>query len=191
MATTPHRLKGWYVMRYGKVVRSAVLIVLVMVFVGGCMQKDGILNPQVEHYYDNPDTPEKLMLNFVKAYGEMDLNLYEELLHEDFVFQYQPCDIENLKLDSPWHGKREELEIAANMFSGESLRKADGRVVPAIEQAELLVDGLEQQGAAVAGHLGLVEADLGRLRNEGWKENSLCAMISHAKAFLLGRRCLW
>jgi len=53
-------------------------------------------------------------------------------------------------------------------------------------QTEALIDRLEQQGAAIAGGVGLIEGDVDGFGNEGWKENSLFCRMSHAKAFLVG-----
>ena len=52
-------------------------------------------------------------------------------------------------------------------------------------QSDAFVDGLEQQGAAVAGRVGGVEGHVSGLGNEGWKQNSLLVRMTHTKAFLV------
>ena len=53
-------------------------------------------------------------------------------------------------------------------------------------ETELVVDGLQQNGATVGGHLGLVELDVEGLGDEGWKQNRLSARIRHAKTSWFG-----
>jgi len=85
-----------------------------------------------------PGSPGKLMANFAEAYGGRDLEAYRDVLHPDFRFQFQPCDVEALGLAKDHFGKREELEVAAKMFSGKPVVKKDGRVLPAIGGIEFL-----------------------------------------------------
>ena len=68
--------------------------------------------------YPFPDTPDKLMSNFKKAYGEMFMNEYRNTLHSDFKFFYQQADIDNLGLGSDHHNQDEELQISDHIFSG-------------------------------------------------------------------------
>jgi hypothetical protein len=58
-------------------------------------------------------------------------------------------------------------------------------------QTEALIDRLEQQGAAIAGGVGLLEGDMDGSGNEGWKENSLFCRIESCES--LSCRCsrLW
>ncbi|MFH1843527.1 MAG: hypothetical protein ABIF77_10015 [bacterium] len=104
----------------------------------GCAGRDDMFQLTPEYPYVFPDTPEKLMENFVQAYGDRDLEAYSELLHEDFTFVFQPADVEKLQLEGDSYTKEDELAVAANMFSGEPVKKADGRILPAIDRIEFL-----------------------------------------------------
>ena len=54
-----------------------------------------------------------------------------------------------------------------------------------LAQSELLIDGLEQQGATVRGAVLLVEGSNDRLRNQVGKRDSLCGRIRHHEGALV------
>jgi hypothetical protein len=125
-------------MRYMVTVICAVLLCAWLVFVLGCSQNATIYTPEEPGRFPSPDSPEQLMANFVAAYGGMDLAGYAEILHQDFRFVFQPCDVEILELTRDGLTREDELAIAANMFSGAPVHKEDGRVLPAISKIEFL-----------------------------------------------------
>jgi len=79
-----------------------------------------------------PETPADLMSNFVTSYTTRDAPGYAALLHADFLFRFQACDVRKLGLSADHLTRQEEVQTARNMFSGKDYQKADGQVVPAI-----------------------------------------------------------
>lgn len=66
-----------------------------------------------------PGTPDKLMANFKKAYDEMDIEGYREILEAAYKFFFQQADIDNLGLTFDYWERDDELQSAANIFSGD------------------------------------------------------------------------
>jgi len=65
-----------------------------------------------------PENPDILMNNFRVSYSDMNLDEYEQVLHSDFRFIFQPSDIDVLGLPSDHIDREVELIIAANTFLG-------------------------------------------------------------------------
>lgn len=110
--------------------------VLILWGITGCERSGTVTGPvtdqDVAGVYVHPDTPDKLMDNFAKAYQGMDLVGYAALLHEDFVFTFQACDVAKLGLGSDHFTRADELASAQAMFARKPHVKTDGRIVPAI-----------------------------------------------------------
>ena len=114
------------------------LLVLLSMFVDGCVRDLDIAEPRFETGYVFPDTPTRLMDNFARAYAGRDLETYTNLLHDDFVFHFTSCDAKRMGNPDAHLTKQQELASAANMFSGRVVQKDDGRVLPAITAIEFL-----------------------------------------------------
>jgi len=57
-----------------------------------------------------PDTADKLLENFERAYGEMNTTEYELILHEDYKFIF----IDNVDI---WY-RQDDIQSTSNMFAG-------------------------------------------------------------------------
>ncbi len=115
---------------------SLICLSCALVVIIGCSQQSEFLAPDPTALYDYPDSPDKLMANFVQAYSGMDYEGYAALLHDDFIFEMHPCEKAALGADEAIYDRDQELQVAANMFSGKALTKADGSTVPAIAAIE-------------------------------------------------------
>lgn len=102
----------------------------------GCEHDGTITGPstesEIQAVYALARTPEILMDNFAKAYQGMDLDGYAALLHEDFIFTFQACDVTKLGLSSDHFTRTDELASAQAMFARKPHVKTDGRTVPAV-----------------------------------------------------------
>lgn len=90
---------------------SAGLLVCALA-VGGCIfspQDDPEPTPPPVIVYVWPDTREKLMKNFEQAYGEMNIEEYEKILHPDYKFIFTNNDI--------WE-RQDDIASTTNMFAG-------------------------------------------------------------------------
>jgi hypothetical protein len=70
----------------------------------------------------------------------------------------------------------------ANLAGLSPVLQAGGQTA---SQTQPLIDGLQQQSTAIAGRVGRIEGHVNGLGNEGWKKNSLSAILWHSKAFLV------
>ena len=111
-----------------------VLVLLVTGFLAfGCSPESEVVSPETAAY-PFPASPDLLMKNFRQAYGAMDLEAYERVLHEDFAFSPRSCSLEKLGQGADHYGRDVELTIASRMFARQDHIKSDGRVVAAIEK---------------------------------------------------------
>jgi len=115
-----------------------VILCCCIILTYGCAKHKETVGPAPSEPYQFPDTPDQLMANFVEAYSGMDYQGYADVLHKDFRFVFQECDVDKLDLDSNLLGKEQELEVAVNMFSREPVQKDDGSVIAAIEDIRFL-----------------------------------------------------
>lgn len=120
------------------ILQVAAMVAGILLLLGGCSSKEEIVVPDDRSAYLLPGSPDKVMANFVTVYGSMDLEGYAQVLHEDFVFTFQPCDVQKLGLLKDHLTRQEELAVAANMFSRADVTKDDGRKVPGIHCIEFL-----------------------------------------------------
>jgi hypothetical protein len=115
---------------------SILFLACLLLLAVGCTDESEMLDAPPVREYPYPDSPEQVMINFRDAYQNLDLQAYAEVLHEDFVFFFQSCDVQDLKLDNPHLNRGEELSSAANMFSGKAVKNSAGNTVPAISSIE-------------------------------------------------------
>ena len=109
-----------------------VFILIVMgVLVFGCSPDSDILGPETGAYRFSA-SPDILMENFETAYAAMDLEEYGKLLHEDFIFSFQACDVEKLGLSKDHFTREDELITAGHMFARKPYVKSNGQVVDPI-----------------------------------------------------------
>ena len=125
--------------------RCLLALILVLVVSSGCTRQEVAIETSVPEKYLFPETPDDLMTNFVTAYTTGDVAGYAALLHEDFLFTFQACDVEKLGLSSDHTNREDEIETARHMFSGQDHVKSDGQVVAAV--TEIRFERWEQVGA--------------------------------------------
>jgi len=115
-------------------IRSIGFLLLFLFGLAGCMGQDAVIKTEVPLKYVFAETPEDLMNNFVTAYTTRDAEGYANLLHEDFIFSFQACDVQKLGLSKDHYTRDDEVQTTRNMFSGKEYHKSSGQVVPAITE---------------------------------------------------------
>jgi len=80
-------------------------------------------------FYQWSETPDELMGTFAQAYGEMSINPYEDILHEDFKFIF----IDDVAI---WD-KADDLASTANMFAGNPGQNPDGSFREGVQSISL------------------------------------------------------
>jgi hypothetical protein len=103
----------------------------------GCTRESQVLGPEPGAYRFS-GSPDALMDNFRQAYEEMDVDEYSRLLHEDFIFSFQACDVEKLGLSKDHYTRDEELRTTGHMFGRKPYVKSTGQVVDPILKVEFL-----------------------------------------------------
>ena len=118
-------------MRISQKASIFLVLILMVTLVFGCSTDKEILGPEpgAAGFSGSPDI---LMDNFQKAYTAMDLREYEKLLHQDFIFSFQACDVEKLGLSKDHYTREDELATTAHMFSKTPHVKDNGEVVAPI-----------------------------------------------------------
>lgn len=119
--------------------KTLVIFILVVtgVLVFGCSPDTEILGPEPGAYRFSA-SPDILMENFEKAYTAMDLEEYSKLLHEDFIFSFQACDVEKLGISKDHFTREDELITASHMFGRKPYVKSSGQVVAPILEIKFL-----------------------------------------------------
>ena len=125
--------------------RLAASIAL-LVLTGGCFNSNDPENPDPQpEPYPFADTVEQLMTNFKNAYEEMDIDEYDNVLHENFLFVF--ADGSSVAPPSGFYTRADDLESTTNMFAGEQ-GEDDGMLRPGVRDidfAELtLLDDWEE-----------------------------------------------
>ncbi len=113
--------------------KLSILFILVVsgLLVFGCSKDTELLGPEPGAYKFSA-SPDILMENFQEAYTTMDLDGYGRLLHEDFIFSFQACDVEKLGLSKDHFTREDELTTAEHMFARKAYVKSSGMVVAPI-----------------------------------------------------------
>jgi hypothetical protein len=105
-----------------------LLILLITIILGSCQ------NPFRPELRDNSSAsilnrnPEELLRNLEKAYQEKNINIFKQLLHEDYRFEMLQSEVNSIGIDmdgdgirDSWWDRDKEIEITENMFiSGSS-----------------------------------------------------------------------
>ncbi len=120
------------------IVMGIILTGIILIGFSGCSEK-GILQPIDPVLKIHSSSADNLMDNFAKAYGGRDLDLYAQLLHEDFIYTFNP---ESAKHSGPVYDfftKEDELITAANMFCGKPIVNSQGRTLAAITDIDFQV----------------------------------------------------
>ncbi len=86
---------------------------------------------------------DQLMANFRTAYEDMDYDIFEDLLHPDFITILQNSTIQEFPDVGTTLDRSEELRIHQRMFSGQPVTDPDGALVQAI--SSISFDIFEQQ----------------------------------------------
>jgi len=85
------------------------------VLVGGCSNSAG---PSGSDYLE-PTSPENVLLNLERAYGERDVDEYLACLSDDFKFHFTEEDQQGWPQFPPWFYKSDEQQVHENMFGDE------------------------------------------------------------------------
>ncbi|MBU0742908.1 hypothetical protein KKA85_09130 [bacterium] len=107
-------------------------LALTVLAVGGCIfSPEPDSNPPVTPIqpYQWPDTADKLMENFERAYSEMNINEYEIILHEDYKFIF----IDNVEI---WY-RQQDITSTTNMFAGNPGQNPDNTFREGVQSIEI------------------------------------------------------
>ncbi len=91
------------------------LLTAVVAVLGGCSDSSG---PSTSGYLE-PTSPENVLLNLERAYGEMDLDEYLDCLSSDFKFHFTEEDQQGPDPMPPWFYRSDEQQVHENMFGDE------------------------------------------------------------------------
>ncbi|MBM4131939.1 hypothetical protein FJ250_13095 [bacterium] len=92
-----------------------------------------------------PDTPDKLMTNFVAMYTSLNAAALAPLLHPQYVMYLQQSTYAEFPTVGTTLDTAEEQRIHERMFSGSDVTDPEGNLVPGIE--EITFQTFERQGA--------------------------------------------
>ena len=81
----------------------------------GCSNSSG---PSGSDYL-TPSSPENVLLNLERAYGERDLDEYLDCMSEDFKFHFTEEDQQGWPQLPPWFYRSDEQQVHENMFGDE------------------------------------------------------------------------
>lgn len=95
-----------------------LLIALLATALSGCSGDDPVSLDPIVVPYQWPDTADKLMENFERAYSTMNIEEYGIVLHEDFKFIF-------IDYAEVWY-KAQDMASTTNMFSGSPGENPDG-----------------------------------------------------------------
>lgn len=113
------------------IMMTAILAAFLLLAMTGCAE-DSLLSPNDDPSKVYSATADDLMDNFVRAYGGQDLELYAQLLHDDFIYTFDPDCCSELGPVFEYFTREDELICAGNLFSGETVVNSRGQTVPAI-----------------------------------------------------------
>lgn len=143
------------------IMMTVILAGMVMLGLTGCSDEN-LVQPENRENKIFSASPDELMENFALVYGGRDLEKYAQLLHDDFVYTFDPETAQELGPSFEFFNKDEELICAANLFSGETVVNSRGQSQPAILAITFHHWSLEGDWTIdQAGHLrGVFEADI-------------------------------
>ena len=100
--------------------KTTMISILVLLSAGivalvGCSNSSGPSEPG----YLEPTSPENVLLNVERAYGERDLEEYLDCMSEDFRFHFTEEDQQGWPELPPWFYKPDEQQVHENMFGDE------------------------------------------------------------------------
>ncbi|MDO9693969.1 MAG: hypothetical protein Q7W56_04510 [Candidatus Latescibacteria bacterium] len=105
--------------------------IALLVLIGGCFHSNDPVDPDPQpDAYPFADTVEQLMTNFKNAYDEMDIDEYDNALHEEFHFVF--ADGSYVAPPSGFFTREQDLESTTNMFAGEQGADPDGLPKPGV-----------------------------------------------------------
>jgi hypothetical protein len=110
------------------------LPIVLLALTGGCFNSNDPEDPDPQSdAYPFADTVEQLMTNFRNAYQEMDIDEYDHVLHEDFLFVF--ADGSSVAPPSGVYTRAQDLESTTNMFAGDQ-GEADGMLMPGVRDID-------------------------------------------------------
>ncbi len=84
----------------------------------GCSNSSGP-SDEIDSGFVEPTSPEKVLLNFERAYDERDVDEYLDCLSDDFKFHFTEADQGGWPNLPPWFYKSDEQQVHENMFGDE------------------------------------------------------------------------
>ncbi len=106
MRTIAHRITAILIL---------ALLTAVVAVLGGCSDSSG---PSASGYLE-PTSPENVLLNVERAYGDRDLDEYLDCMSDDFKFHFTEADQQGWPHFPPWFYKSDEQQVHENMFGDE------------------------------------------------------------------------
>lgn len=106
-----------------------LLLPALMLLSAGCGEDD-ITAPVQEPTFDPPSSAIMLMQMFATAYTDMDLDLYGNLLHDDFRFFF-------IHAQDGYFDREDDLISTGNMFSSEAGINSQGYLTRAINSIDV------------------------------------------------------
>jgi hypothetical protein len=97
------------------------LLFCLVLLLSGCTE-DAVTpdNEPPPSEYSYPETKEAVMEVFATAYDDMDIDSYNDCLHESFKFIFTAEDQDQYGLPSRYLERAEDLEVMTRTFSGDS-----------------------------------------------------------------------
>lgn len=135
------------------ILMTVILAGLVLLGLAGCTAETPF-HPQDPTFKVYSASADALMANFVLAYGSRDLELYEQLLHDDFIFTFDRLTASRLGPSFQYFTREDELITARNMFCGKPI--VNSRGIPQAAITDIDIQAWEQAGEwslSAEGHL--------------------------------------
>ncbi len=112
-----------------------VTAIALIALTGGCFNSnDPVDTDPPPDAYPFPDTAEQLMTNFKDAYGGMNIDEYDNVLHEDFLFVF--ADGSPVAPTNGVYTREEDLQSTTRMFNGDQGQDEEGVVKPGVRDIE-------------------------------------------------------
>jgi len=104
------------------------LLFCLVLLISGCGEDAVTPDP-----YSYPETKETVMEVFSNSYEDMDIDIYNDCLHESFKFIFTAEDQNQYELLSRYLERAEDLEVMERTFSGNSYLRPDGLTQPGLQ----------------------------------------------------------